>query len=487
MVTLNEYVNFSWITSYVIYTILLPLPLALRLFFSDRTPIVKLNWTLWLLGVPILGVFMFILYGRKYVYSFSHQENLQFQAQLSPQTARDKKNNAQLLATKNLKHQVLLNHLTKLSSENWIPFSVDNEFKWYFDGNELFTDILQAAKNAKKSVVIECFTICDSEIFDALTAILALKVKQGVSVKILVDGAGSFLELPQSKRNKLKRLGIEIDVFFPAVYFMVGTRYNYRNHRKIVIIDDEVAFVGGFNFADEYNSKSARFGNWYEVNYKISGDAVASLKHQFLCDYEFVTRKNLFEKYVYPQLNYHNTENLIMLCGDGPNDSTPVHHDTLSFLYNYASKRIWIMTPYVILTEQHVAILVNQAAKGIDVKLFVPGRPDKKSVYRISAEFCEKLQAGGVKIYTYVDTFTHAKAIIIDDDITVCGSSNFDIRSMYQCFELMGIIVSPKVNQQLTAEFNKRIPQCKLQVPTIKNTVFQFVFRWLWRLLTPIY
>ena len=475
----------NWLAGFFIYEVF-ALSIGLVIFFSRSSALARLSWLAVILLTPFLGIIIYIFYGRLYPHAFSNRDNQIHREKYFQNYSASHKTN--LISC--LKHDQdnRLKIISQITSRNWYPLNSLQDMKLIFEGNQYIKDLFADLKQAQKSIYISYYTICDSEILDAMLPILAQKANQGVDVKILIDGGGSFLELPQSKRNQIKRLKIKLAIFFPAVKFMLSSRMNYRNHRKITIIDEEIAYTGGFNIADEYNNKSSRFGIWNDANVRFTGDYVKEFVVIFFQDYEFSTCINEVEPLVAPQIEYSsNQPEKILVSDDGPNNLSPVHLDAILFLLASAKKRIWMTAPYVIFNEEVMAVLKTKALNGVDVRIIVPGLPDKKTVYRIASQYCRRLANYNVKIFVYDRSFIHAKTILIDDDYCVIGTSNFDIRSFHQSFEVVTFIQSTVQNKILKTKLENDFKNCYLGLPNPKLTFFQFIFAWLWKILTPIY
>lgn len=487
-VIFSENSKINWFWTIILYHLVFALPLAFFIFFSNRSALARLSWLVVLL-LPFIGILTYILFGRLYPHRFSHDENIKFQNKFASAYETNFKANVEnQLKTASPSDHKLLEYMSDLTHKSWYPLVSPSNVQWIFDGNDYLENLYKDLMQAKKSIYLEFYTIADSEIFDGILAILKDRIKEGVKVYILIDGGGSFLELPLSKRLLIQKMQIKLSVFFPAVRFMFGSRTNYRLHRKIVVIDNVIGYYGGFNIADEYNNKSARFGHWHDANLKIIGDPVFELTKVFHQDFNFANKKTVFPKLETPKLNYHvNSSEVILISDDGPNDNSNIHLDAVSYGLNLAKNRIWITTPYFVLDEEMFALLKAKALEGLDIRVIIPGIPDKKTVYRVIIDYCLRLKHYGVRIFTLKNSFLHSKLILIDDKLTYSGTNNFDIRSFHQCFELLSVAVSPTLANQVTTQFKKYFAKSVEQIPVPRWTLFQFTFAWLWKILTPIY
>ncbi len=304
----------------------------------------------------------------------------------------------------------------------------------YFScGKDLFFDIENKIKQAKKFIFIEFFIIADGVLFDRIFKILEQKVIECVEVRVIYDDLGCKKTLSTSSKKALKKAGIKIKPFNKLIP-LYSVALNYRDHRKIVIIDGQVAYTGGCNLADEYINEKTVYGYWKDTGYRVEGGAVNAFTLMFLRQWEVLSKQREdYSKYLNLHKNYKNTSAVIPYA-DGLEYNHPIARGVYENMITSANEILYIMTPYFVVDDGVQSLLVNKALSGVDVRIFLPGIPDKPFVYSVSRSNAEKLIDYGVKIYTVKDTFLHSKIVLTEDAVAI-GSVNMDLRSFYQQFE----------------------------------------------------
>ena len=270
---------------------------------------------------------------------------------------------------------------------------------------------------------------------------------------------GRFVRKSYWKR--LRAAGIEVVEFFPALFGRLQLRMNYRNHRKIVVVDGTVGFVGGFNVGKEYIGLDPKFGYWRDTHLRIIGEAVIGLKLRFVMDWDYAARQNLFsdeklwreEKKEEIKQNGEKETVGIQIISSGPDSHYPQIHNTYVRMIAKAKKSVYIQTPYFIPDESMVDALVIAAMSGIDVRIMIPCKPDHPFVYWATYSYIGDMLAAGVKCYAYENGFLHAKGMIVDGMISCYGTANMDSRSFFLNFEVNAVLYSSKIAQKLTDIF----------------------------------
>ncbi len=326
------------------------------------------------------------------------------------------------------------------------------------NGESLFPELLDKLRNAEKYIFMEYYIIRTDKIGKKVLNILKDKAKSGVEVKLLYDAIGSVM-LNRKFMKKLKKSGVEV-VVNDRVYFGVfNTRINYRNHRKITVIDSKYGFIGGMNLADEYNGSSKKFGKFRDTHLLLEGKAVNSLTALFLRDWYYSSHKFIDDDKYY-QAQIVNSKGLVQVIPSGPDFDYPTIRNTYVKMINNAKKSIKIMTPYLALDQEILTSLIIAAKGGVEVSLILPGKPDKKTIYIVTKSFFEQLLKAGINIYLFKKTFTHAKVFIVDDIIASCGTYNLDNRSARINFEATVLLHNESVSR-LIEDFSEDLLLCK--------------------------
>lgn len=313
--------------------------------------------------------------------------------------------------------------------------------KYFSSGEEYYLNLLEDLKKAKDFIFIEFFIIREGKMLDSIVEILASKVREGVEVKFMYDGTNDYHIDPDYKRY-LESLGIEVEVF-AAVVPILSTYHNNRDHRKIVSIDNKVGYTGGINLADEYINEIDRFGHWKDNGVRIEGEAVKNLTVIFLNLWELSSRTPIDTSKYIKTIHSVPDNAFIQPFDDSPNDNESVSENAYVDILNQAKKYVYIMTPYLILSERIRNAIIFASKRGVDVRILMPGIADKKTPYNMGRSYYENLLKNGVKIYEYTPGFLHAKAIVSDDISSIVGTINLDFRSLHLHYE-NGILIHDK-------------------------------------------
>ncbi len=304
----------------------------------------------------------------------------------------------------------------------------------YIDsGEEKLEMLIEDLKKAEKFIFVEYFIITKGYMFDKIFDVLKEKAEQGVIVKVLYDDFGCADKLPFRFKKKMKEANIEA-VPFNKMTLHVNFALNYRDHKKIVIIDNKIGYTGGVNIGDEYINKQKRFGHWKDSAIKVEGKAVSSMTISFLETYNFSSKTPLF--YDDFAVDYEvDSDEIVAPFVDSPMEKHRVMKSLLLYLINEAKEVINITTPYLILDEETRTALRLAAQSGVEVNIVIPGIPDKRFVYLVTEHNAHDLSVSGVNIYKYMEGFVHSKMFVIDNEKAIIGTSNLDFRSLYLHFE----------------------------------------------------
>ena len=317
------------------------------------------------------------------------------------------------------------------------PVYEGTDVKFYASGEAAFPDLLAALESAEKSILLEFFIISKGKMWDAVHDVLRRKAAQGVDVRMIYDDVGCATGLPARYWKTLQAEGIQAVTFNPFVP-VLNLVMNSRDHRKIVVVDGKTAFTGGFNLADEYINQKERFGYWCDTGVRLQGPGAWSFATIFL---ELWASQRTddpgLDKYraEQPYPENRQTAGLVQPYCDSPVDNENVSKNVYLDLIAQAQNTLWITTPYLILDNATMTALRIAAKRGVDVRIYTPGIPDKKMVYQLTRSYFEPLIRSGVKIYTFTPGFLHAKTWLVDGKTAVVGSINLDYRSLYLHFE----------------------------------------------------
>ena len=366
------------------------------------------------------------------------------------------------------------------------PIYKAENIKYYKLGDEMFLDILEELKKAQKYIFLEYFIIEPGIFLNSIIDILEQKVKDGVDVRLIYDDFGSLPTFSQKNVYQLKTRGIKCISFNP-LFFIKGT-LNNRDHRKILIIDGNVAFSGGINLADEYINKKKKYGHWKDIGFKLTGTPVKSYNYMFIEFWNAFSNEKIDSNIINKCLSERKNENgYIISYYDSPaykeHISNNLYIDLLSQAINYA----WFYTPYLIIGDFLMDALIKAAERGVDVRIFIPGIPDKKIVYRLSKSYYAPLLKAGIKIFEYTPGFIHAKACLIDDNIGTIGTVNLDYRSLFLHFECNSLFYKSSILDELKIDMIETQKKCKeVKEKDIKKGYFHRVFDAILRIFAPL-
>ena len=326
--------------------------------------------------------------------------------------------------------------------------------------------MLKQLEQAKKFIFLEYFIVDEGYMWGRILNILAQKVKEGVEVRMMYDGTCEFAKLPRSYSKKLRALGIKCKVFSPIMP-MVSTHYNYRDHRKILVIDGKVAFNGGINLADEYINRIDLFGHWKDTGIMVKGPAVDSFTLMFLEMWNIDEKQeDDYSKWIGladSQISSEETNysGYVIPYGDDPLDGEHVGKLVYMDILNHAEDYVHIMTPYLILDGEMETALIFAAKRGVDVRIILPHIPDKKYAFALAKTHYKALLKGGVKIYEYTPGFVHAKTFVSDDKKAVVGTINLDYRSLYHHFECATYLYDMPVVMDIKKDISETLKLCQ--------------------------
>ena len=365
-----------------------------------------------------------------------------------------------------------------------IPVTAGNETTVYAEGTQAFEDMLKEIAMAKRHIHITSYIIRNDQLGLRFQQLLIRKAREGVKVRLLYDGIGC-LRLGKSYINRLKEAGVEIECFFPLLLSLFNRHINFRNHRKIIIVDGKIGYFGGLNIGDEYVGKDSKLGYWRDTHFRIEGNAVLWIQYTFLIDWFLVKGEFLTDPEYYPAQE-KKRDDRVQIVKSGP-DETSMLELIFSCVVS-AKKRIYIETPYFIPDPGILFALKTAAISKVDVRIILPAVPDHPIVYWASLSYVKELLQAGVRFYFYEKGFIHAK-VVIADDLACSGSANMDIRSFCGQFELGAVFFNGGVVDRLVRDFVRDLSVSKeiLLAQFESRSNFQKCKETFARLLSPLF
>lgn len=435
-------------------------------FFERRDPRTVWTWLLLLYFIPVLGIFLYFLIGhdfrKKQMFRTKEIEDAVHSAiRMQEETIRSDRFHPADPRLRKFSDLVLLN----LEAAGAV-YTSDNEIRIFTDGKKKFQALYQELLQAKEYIHIQYYIIREDPLWQALEKVLIQKARSGVEVRILYDSMGCRA-MKEKEWRRLRQAGIQVEEFFPALLKRFQLRVNYRNHRKIVVIDGRTAFVGGFNVGMEYLGMDSKFGYWRDTHLKIRGSAVLALHIRFILDWNYAAKQNLFLEDRYfreqsPRLAGHEA---LQIITSGPDSKEQNIRNTYLKMIAKARKNIYIQTPYFIPDESVLDAIKIAAMSGVDVRLMIPCRPDHPFVYWATYSYVGDLLEAGARCYTYNHGFLHAKGMTVDGTVSCYGTANMDIRSFKLNFEVNAVIYSVKTTEELERIFLEDLKYCTQITP----------------------
>lgn len=469
---------------FTVLYILMVLAVIVVVLGENRNPVKSIAWVLVLVLLPVVGLVIYLIFGRSL-------------------------KGMKLISRSDLRELRRLNHFTPpgsnvegLNSNSRQLVSLVNKITeaHLFEGNgiEVFTsgqEKIEALKRdiaaARNFIHVQYFIIEKDHVGTELVELLMSKAREGVKVRVLYDYVGS-IHVGSRTLKHMRAAGIEVHSFLELTLAKMAFRINWRNHRKIVVIDGQVGYVGGMNIADRYVTGDKKWSvPWRDTHLRLTGSAVAALQYSFAIDWNFTTRKLLIGE---EQLNGQAASapadggHLVQMVSSGPTN----RWHNISFVFfkaiTLAKHSVYIQTPYFLPSDALLKALQSAALSGVDVRLMIPRRLDSLMLRLATGSYIKECLLSGIKIYYYEPTVLHAKVVIVDDEFVTTGSTNFDFRSFEHNFEFNALVYSKPYNRQMRDIFETDMQQCtRLSLGKWKQRpLFQKALESVVRLISPI-
>jgi len=422
------------------------------IFLENRDPTKTTIWLLILGVLPVLGALLYLLFGsvvRKHKLSRHKQVKLE----KTEEILRDRQVRPSAEDVDQAGDSPMNQKLARLMlNDADAPMTLNNRSEVLTNGKKTFRALFSELEKAKDHIHLEYYIFHDDGIGGDILNLLMRKASEGVKIRVLVDGLANR---SLTKRfGELKNVGVETAGFYPVQFPFFSRRLNLRNHRKIVVIDGRIGFIGGLNVGDEYLSRNKKIGFWRDTFLKLEGDSVNSLQTVFLNDWNVATHEDINGLQYYPQPLQLGSQ-LTQIAATGPDSNWGSMLQIFFVALTSAEKTIYIETPYFIPDEGSVMALKTAALSGLDVRIILMGIPDHKITYWASLSYVEELLESGVRIYRYTKGILHSKVLILDSKIGVVGSTNFDIRSFILNFEISAFIYDCGFAERLEQDFHQ--------------------------------
>jgi len=419
---------------------------------ENRNPVKSMAWVLVLVLLPVVGLVIYLIFGRSLkgmkLISRSHLNELWRMNDFPEAPSCEEHLSAS--------SRQLISLVNKLSGPHLFT---GNDIEVFTSGREKFESLLRDIGQAERYINVQYFIIEDDVVGRRLIEALIDKARQGVKVRLLYDYVGSFYFRPSLLRH-LRDAGVEVFPFMELTLMQFALRVNWRNHRKIVVIDGKIGYVGGMNIADRYVLGDKKQEPWRDTHLRITGEAVAALQSSFAIDWDFTTRELLTDRSMHYDHRPEDERHLVQMVSSGPTS----RWNNISFVFlkaiTLAKQCVYVQTPYFLPSDSLLKALQSAALAGVDVRLMIPRHPDSVMLKLATGSYIKECLQAGIKIYFYEPAMMHAKVVIVDDEFVTTGSTNFDFRSFEHNFEFNALVYSKDFCHKMKEIFDSDMQRC---------------------------
>lgn len=435
------------------------------IFFERKNPASTWAWLLVFIYLPIVGFWLYLMFGRnakkEKMFIEKHENDGIFLNGFFGKSTKYfpliKEQRDMVKEKSGILPRSIFDDVVYMNINSDILLTDNNVIEVFGKGDDKFEKLINDIKNAKSFIHFEYYIIREDQLGKNIVNLLAQKAREGVDVRFLYDGMGCR-KLSKIFFQDLIKAGGHAEMFLPPKF----TRINFRNHRKIAVIDGKVAYIGGFNIGDEYLGLVERFGNWRDCHIRIEGDSVDLLNIIFLNDWNFTSKNNKIEidKSYFPK-KADITGTKVQIVSSGPDVRYKSIKNNVFKIMTRAKKNIYIVTPYFVPDDSIMDALKTASRSGVDVRVIIPKNPDHPFVYWTSMSYLGELLESGVRCYQFTDGFIHSKVVSVDGYASTIGTSNFDIRSFDLNFEVNAFIFDEEVSKTVEKNFLLDLTSCE--------------------------
>jgi len=454
-----EFVQNNIFFTLIIINYVIAIGTAIFIILNNRNPITTVSYILALVVLPFLGLLIYYFFGQEY------RKDKMFKRKMVFDNKTVIKWEKKLLLSENRLDNYdedFLNGNAKivrlLQNNQRKPLIFGNDVKILVNGEKKFEALFEDIKNAQKHIHVEYYIINDDIIGSKLIDSLIEKAKEGINVRVNYDYVASGIT--NKSINKMKDAGIEIFPFMPVWFPNLTRKLNHRNHRKIVVIDGKIGYVGGVNVSDEYVNPCDR-GYWRDTHLRLEGNIVKSIQSHFLLNWNFVSENEIeINDEFFPKMEDCG-EVPVQIAASGPDSDFPHIMEALFTAINGAEKYIKITTPYFIPNDQILTALKTASRRGVDVQLLVPKKGDSWAAKYATNSYIQELLESGIKVYHYCKGMVHAKTMVVDGHLSSIGTSNMDYRSFEINFEINALVYHEGISEKMNQIFEDDIEHCE--------------------------
>ena len=426
---------------------------VIYIIYKKQNPAYKIIWIILLMFMPVAGFVAYILWGNNKTPK-KIKDKMQKEEKISKKLLIK---NEELYEIKNENRKKEAEYICNTAN---YPIYNNKTVEYFESGEKCYEKIKEDIKNAKQYILIEFFIVSNGKMWKEIYELLKQKSEEGVKIFFIYDSLGSLFKKPRHLNEQLKRINANYISFNKPTPF-IRSYINFRDHRKIIVIDGLVAYTGGINIGDEYINLNSRLGYWKDSCARITGESIKSFVVMFFNLWNLNSKERISYKKLIENIEETKTNNgYIIPFDDSPHDKKNPAQNTYLNIINNAKNYIYIMTPYLILDSETEKALINASYAGVDVRIMTPRIPDKKLVHACTKSFYGALLEAGAKIYEYNPGFIHSKIIVSDDNVATIGTTNFDMRSFYLNYECGIWIHNTKEEIKIKQDFLSTIEKC---------------------------
>ena len=448
---LFPYANLVYNILMVLY-VLTVLAVIVVVLSENRNPVKSMAWMLVLVLLPVMGLVIYLIFGR----------SLKGMKLISRSHLRELRRLNDFPEAVNLEEGLSDNSRQLISLANKLtePHLFEgNAIQVFTTGEDKFETLLRDIEQAQEYIHVQYFILENDSTGKRLIELLQRKAREGVRVRVLYDYVGSFYMRPKVLKQ-MRAAGIDVHPFMELTFTQFFLRVNWRNHRKIVVIDGRVGYVGGMNIADRYVTGTSKEPAWRDTHLRIEGNAVVAMQYSFAIDWDFTTRELLNMPPKKVELPPSKPSHLVQMVNSGP-----AHRwNNISFVFlkaiTLAKHSLYIQTPYFLPSDPLLKAMQSAALAGVDVRVMIPRRPDSSMLRLATGSYIKECLQAGIKIYFYEPAMMHSKVVIVDDEFVTTGSTNFDFRSFEHNFEFNALVYSKEFNREMKAIFEQDLTHC---------------------------
>ena len=460
--------------------------ICLYIVSRDMNPSYKLSWCMIILIAPAFGWLVYLFIGRQHT-PRRVRKRLQNAGDVSQVLLN--MTNAELINARGVLNPTGSTCADLVLNAGSYPVYSGTQTTYYPLGDDFFPAMLNDIRAAQKFIFMEYFIYERGEVWDEIESALIERARAGVDVRLIYDDVGSIFTLPKKGIRRLRDGGVQV-LPFNKITVSFDMRLNNRSHRKITVIDGDIAYTGGNNIADEYANRIERFGHWKDTHMRFYGGAVWSFTSMFLSFWSILSDAAIDYRRFLPSKSLDSAAAVgyVQPLSSGPGRDDHLIESAFINLISTAKRSVYITTPYLILDNEMQTALVHAALAGVDVRIIIPHVPDKKIVYQTTKSFVPVLVKAGVRVYTYTPGFIHAKMVIVDDERAFIGTCNMDYRSFYLHYEDGALLYNVDTIAEMKADFMNTVDVSTEVLSAQVNDVLPLtrLFRAVLRLIAPM-